>query len=100
MSRLLGREDRVAEGIAGLAEENLESCHGVDRCAVCGVVAVQNTNRPPRVHDRKCNDFGRQQTAELIDELHVRGRAAHLAAMRLTRGRDVAEDRWFGAWDA
>src|SRR3954451_10065550 len=98
-SRLLGRKHRVAERVAGLAEENLESCHGVDRRAMCGVVAVQNTNRPPGVHDRQRHDLCRQRAAELIDELLVGRRAAHLAALHLAGRIYIAEDRWLRARD-
>src|SRR5947208_7928496 len=51
--RLLRREHRVSERVAGLGEEDFQSRHPFDRRAMLGVVAVQNTNRPVDVHDRK-----------------------------------------------
>src|SRR6185369_7117650 len=74
----------VAEGVARLREENLESGHAVDRCPMFGVVTIQDTNRPLRVHDRKCNDFRRQHSTEPIDELDIDLRLLHLPAMSLT----------------
>src|SRR6185369_6815012 len=95
-----GSEDRVAERVSRLREKNLETADTVDWSAVLGVVAVQNTNRSIRVHDRQRHDFGRQQSAEAIDQVDVRGRLAHLALMRFAGLRDVAENRRLVARDA
>src|SRR5213075_666604 len=57
--RLLRREHRVSERVAGLGEEDLQSRHPFDRRAMLSVVAVQDTNRPVDMHDRERHYLGR-----------------------------------------
>src|SRR5512138_2451395 len=91
--RLQRRKDGVAEGVAGLRKEDLQSRHGVDWRPMFGVVSVKDTNGALLVDDRQDRHFGRQERTHSVDQLNVRSRPAHLAVMGLTALRNLKQDR-------